>query len=69
MMGNDASPNEMEDVDPIDLLYGLFSGEDFLTDLETEHKEEIVRDERITQELAITVPYFPQIQARVVNES
>lgn len=30
----------------IDLLYGMFSGEDFLTELEEEHRLELVRDEQ-----------------------
>ena len=51
-MDSDVSPNEIEGVDPVEQLYGLFAGEDFLTDLETEHREEILRDERIIQELA-----------------
>ncbi|MCL4833619.1 MAG: hypothetical protein KJZ86_14345 [Caldilineaceae bacterium] len=53
MMGNDASSNETEGTDPADRLYGLFAGEDFLTDFETEHREEIVRDERMIQGLTI----------------
>jgi AbrB family looped-hinge helix DNA binding protein len=32
------------DPSPIDALYGMFEGEDFLTDLEREHREEIERD-------------------------
>ena len=52
MMGNDTSPDETDGVDPVDYLYGLFAGENFLTDLETEHRAEILRDERITQSLA-----------------
>lgn len=30
----------------IDLLYGMFSGDDFLDDLENEHRLEIERDEK-----------------------
>lgn len=32
--------------DVIDLLYGMFSGEDFLTELEEEHRLELAGDEQ-----------------------
>ena len=34
----------MTDPSPIDALYGMFEGVDFLGDLEREHREEIERD-------------------------
>lgn len=54
MMDSDVFSNEIEGVDPVDQLYGLFAGENFLRDLEAEHRQEMARDERITAGLSLS---------------
>ena len=47
-MGTGISEDNVEGIELVEQLYGLFSGEEFLDDLEAEHRQEILRDEQLS---------------------